>query len=406
MKKHNSTHLWDHPYAFCLPTLDILHNIRRLDGQLVLPPYRKPLDLINHHEVEGLILRTARLGNLCNQGVLFRKAVKHLDVAQTVTWLHLVNGRWLFVASSDNYTKCFLPGPEKMGQIEVQPEGLVIALGVGLTHSAIHLLSLRRHLHMTTFIKLDVLHGLSHVQLLSGGFIACSLQDDVSIPQLVNWKNGSWLIPRTEDNITLSMPAEFLAFSRAGIQLSYVLEHQIDSSGDLSLSPSFWAYPQIDFDEALGSLAVGKTFGELAIYDYIGFQPSGLWSISEDFTTTCTSIGSAIYTICHETLCLPRECLLDGWSMDWPEWWYWNDWLGFPGDQAWLLEEAFGYLEQPTPLAFKKFRQTFLRAGGLYLIMDCEDDDILWNFHPDSHPIQILEDIWSDAIAVWQSGNM
>jgi hypothetical protein len=72
------------------------------------------------------------------------------------------------------------------------------------------------------------------------------------------------------------------------------LEQQIDFSGDLSLSPSLWAYPQMDFDEALGLLVVGNTFGELAVYDYIGVQPPGLWSISDDFMAICTNFGSTV----------------------------------------------------------------------------------------------------------------
>jgi hypothetical protein len=107
---------------------------------------------MDNREVEALVLRIARLQHSYNQGVLLPKTITCLDLSQSVTWLHFVSRRWLFVASLDNYVskvscwdlslinnglleplaKCFLPGPAKTGQIEAQPEGLVITIGVGL----------------------------------------------------------------------------------------------------------------------------------------------------------------------------------------------------------------------------------------------------------------------------------
>lgn len=52
-------------------------------------------------------------------------------------------------------------------------------------------------------------------------------------------------------------------------------------TGNLDQVPAMWAIPILDFDEALGFLAVGNQFGELALYDYVGFYPPELASISE-----------------------------------------------------------------------------------------------------------------------------
>lgn len=98
-----------------------------------------------------MILRIGTFKHLLKGEALSPKQVVHLDMALSVTWLRLVHGRWLFTASSDNYlskftcfdisrvyqgsseaiAECFLPGPVNSGYVEVQPRGVVIALGLG-----------------------------------------------------------------------------------------------------------------------------------------------------------------------------------------------------------------------------------------------------------------------------------
>lgn len=46
--------------------------------------------------------------------------------------------------------------------------------------------------------------------------------------------------------------------------------------------PVLWAYPQFDFDDSMGIVVVGNTFGELAIVDYLGGQNADIWSLSRD----------------------------------------------------------------------------------------------------------------------------
>ena len=54
--------------------------------------------------------------------------------------------------------------------------------------------------------------------------------------------------------------------------------------GDPSNFPSLWALASLDFDEAVGLLAVGNTFGELVLCDYVGSPLDDLARISDDFT--------------------------------------------------------------------------------------------------------------------------
>jgi hypothetical protein len=60
------------------------------------------------------------------------------------------------------------------------------------------------------------------------------------------------------------------------------LEQHINCTSDLAVTPALWAFPQIDFDEALGLVAIGNIFGELALYDLVGSPLCGMWSLSLD----------------------------------------------------------------------------------------------------------------------------
>lgn len=122
-----------------------------------MSPYMDSLDSLDDLEAEALVRRTARLVHLLHTTDTVSFSPKwstgaYIDLSQPVHWLRLVGGRWLLVASSDhsvsNLTcwdislvttrglaeptaECFLPGPIKTGQVEIQSEAIVIALAVG-----------------------------------------------------------------------------------------------------------------------------------------------------------------------------------------------------------------------------------------------------------------------------------
>jgi hypothetical protein len=53
--------------------------------------------------------------------------------------------------------------------------------------------------------------------------------------------------------------------------------------GNAELLPCLWGLAMADFDEAIGLLAVGNVFGELAICDYVGLRMENLSHIAKEF---------------------------------------------------------------------------------------------------------------------------
>lgn len=105
---------------------------------------------LDSSQVEALVRRGFTLIHDSQTARFEAKTVHRLDLPQPVTWMRLINGCWLFVASSDTFTskltcwdvslvlkgsttpaaECYLPGRVKTGQAEVQDGSIVIALGV------------------------------------------------------------------------------------------------------------------------------------------------------------------------------------------------------------------------------------------------------------------------------------
>ncbi|KAJ7928791.1 hypothetical protein B0H13DRAFT_964871 [Mycena leptocephala] len=126
----------------------------------VLPPYMKSFDLLDSGVLEALACRVARLDGNWETGVLSPVRDWRLYLPQSITWLRLVAGTWLFVASSDNHTskiscwhlssvflgskdpvaEAYLPGQVKTGKLEVQDSGIVLALGLGAESPAVHII--------------------------------------------------------------------------------------------------------------------------------------------------------------------------------------------------------------------------------------------------------------------------
>lgn len=91
---------------------------------------------------------------------------------------------------------------------------------------------------------------------------------------------------------------------------------------------------------------------------------------------------------------LGKEAVPTGYSNDWPAWEDWLDWQGLPGDRAWLISHAYGYLGRPTPLAYSVCEifgssKVYFQAGGLYFLLDlsaseeptldCYDASVQWS---------------------------
>ena len=122
-----------------------------LEEETILPPYLKDYHQLDSSTIEALVRRVSRLAHKweTHQLAPVRSWKIHLPLA--ITWLRLVAGRWLFVASSDNSSskiscwdlssvfrgsteplaEAYLPGQVKTGKLEVQQSGIVLALGLG-----------------------------------------------------------------------------------------------------------------------------------------------------------------------------------------------------------------------------------------------------------------------------------
>ncbi|KAJ7130294.1 hypothetical protein C8R44DRAFT_64037 [Mycena epipterygia] len=132
-----------------------------------------------------------------------------LYLPQSITWLRLVAGTWLFVASSDNHsskiscwdlsmvfqgvieplTEAYLPGQVKTGKLEVQDSGIVLALGLGAESLSVHIITLRRRSGCHFFCELTRIEGSSHVLMLHGNLVGCALRHAAIVPHIVNWKD-------------------------------------------------------------------------------------------------------------------------------------------------------------------------------------------------------------------------
>ena len=101
-------------------------------------------------QMEVLARRVARLSHDWNHDKVHFRSIVSFDQPRSVTWLRIVHGRFLFVASSDTQAsgfacwdigsafldekkpiaECFFAGPVQGAAIEVQDEGVVIAVSV------------------------------------------------------------------------------------------------------------------------------------------------------------------------------------------------------------------------------------------------------------------------------------
>ncbi|KAF7319514.1 hypothetical protein HMN09_00290600 [Mycena chlorophos] len=132
-----------------------------------------------------------------------------LDLSLSVTWVQLVAGTWLFVASSNDResklscydlavkptqgtTHAYLPGRVRTAKAEIQEDGVVLALGLAHEAQAVYVVTLRKPESETpnVFCQLAQLQGSSHVLMLSGNFVGCAVRGGLNIPHLFNWRTG------------------------------------------------------------------------------------------------------------------------------------------------------------------------------------------------------------------------
>ena len=178
----------------------------------------------------------------------------YLRQTRSVTWIRLVQGRWLLAASSDSTTsvlsvwsvsmvlqtglssnqpprpqaEVYLEGPVSDGCVDVQGGQVVIALEIRslyvLLQSPAHtpVLMIPSHLRRessirvlrlakakltvaVTIVELARIPGLSRIRCLRGDHVGFALYAEVSIPCIFNWRTGVVVKLRERPNHEVSM---------------------------------------------------------------------------------------------------------------------------------------------------------------------------------------------------------
>ncbi|KAJ6530909.1 hypothetical protein DFH09DRAFT_1409553 [Mycena vulgaris] len=191
----------------------------------ILPPYLKTYDLLDAVSIQALVRRILTLARKWETRDLSPANAWRLHLPLSITWIRLVAGSWLFVASSDNQTsklscwdlslvfrghtkplaEAYLPGQVKTGKLEIQDCGVVMALGLGAESRSVHIITLRRQRSDSHyFAELSRIDNSSHVLMLSGDFVGCALRNDTIEPHIINWKeNRIYDIPPPPDGLDI-----------------------------------------------------------------------------------------------------------------------------------------------------------------------------------------------------------
>ncbi|KAJ7703929.1 hypothetical protein B0H17DRAFT_1175693 [Mycena rosella] len=323
----------------------------------ILPSYLKTPHLLDSGALEALVLRVSRLSSKWSTGDLGTvNSSGRLHLCQSVTWIRLLSGSWLFVASSDNdgYTEpiaeAYLPGEVRTAQLEpeVQVSGVVLELDLGPKSPSVHIITLRQHSGSHHFAELCRVMGSSHVLMLHDNFVGCAARSSIvqSAPHLIlgwhdfivvirqnaldfyTWPSSSGGLGyiKSIQTITIRLAGDVpwyhlrangtgtralwltvtgmctphtayphLTFMSVFPPLAPGLQAPlIDWTNDLPDDPALWAFPALDFDKALGFTVIGNCVGELTIYDHAGSDPIECCGLGHDFTEQSSSLPALL----------------------------------------------------------------------------------------------------------------
>ncbi|CAL1697063.1 unnamed protein product [Somion occarium] len=185
---------------------------RRVVAEQGIPvfPYMRPLDILSPSLVEALVVHMVRL----DEKTMSQKGARLVPLHQprSVTWIRLVRGQWLLVASSDLNTsvislwslssllsspesskpivEAYLDAPVAYGMVQCYNDELFVALYLRGTNSFIDVLTIR-HIDLRPFFCHSArFTGASHLRFFDGDWIGCAVYDGYSIPHILNWKTG------------------------------------------------------------------------------------------------------------------------------------------------------------------------------------------------------------------------
>ncbi|KAJ6578650.1 hypothetical protein DFH09DRAFT_1310634 [Mycena vulgaris] len=185
-------------------------DVATSEENAILPAYLKTRELLSAAELEALVTRVSRLAHRWRSQDLCPVKVWRLYLPQSITWLRLISGSWLFVASSDNHVskiscwdlsllfqgypepiaEAYLPGQVRTAQLEVQDSGIVLAFGLGPISPLLFIVTLRQYDGSHYFMELCRIEGSSQVLMLHGNSVGCALRNDVIEPHIIDWRTN------------------------------------------------------------------------------------------------------------------------------------------------------------------------------------------------------------------------
>ncbi|KAF7332402.1 F-box domain-containing protein [Mycena kentingensis (nom. inval.)] len=170
---------------------------------LHVPDYR----LLEPPLLEAMVRRLARVSEKYAGRDVKLVASPTIFFPQSITWIRLVDARWLFVTFSDDatskiglwdlfwmfqgytgpITETTLPEAVQSAQLQVQSAGVVVVLGF---ESAILVLTVQHREDKYEFCELSRIEGSSQAMSLAGSFVGCAILQGMHAPHLVRWTDG------------------------------------------------------------------------------------------------------------------------------------------------------------------------------------------------------------------------
>ncbi|EIW79573.1 hypothetical protein CONPUDRAFT_166320 [Coniophora puteana RWD-64-598 SS2] len=160
---------------------------------------------LTSQQVQALACRSAYLCDAWAHNSLTARHIIRSDLPRSVTWLKLVEGRWLLVASMDTMCSrlevydisatgkgifgplagCYLSGPITSGEADIRNGQLRAAVAVDARVPQLQVMLLHEMEGVHCFAKAITLTGYGEVMLLYEDIVVCGIKDNIATPHVV-----------------------------------------------------------------------------------------------------------------------------------------------------------------------------------------------------------------------------
>ncbi|CAL1699380.1 unnamed protein product [Somion occarium] len=182
---------------------------------LPMPSYCLPLGMLSANQVECLVRHLYQVNrNVWRPSEPYYRTI-HLPSNRPITWVRLVLGQWVLIASSDTSSsiialwhlssllqvgrestvspvaQAFLDGPVEQGLVQVHRyHGVTIALCLKKRIPCISVMTIENLGQTAAFRQLTTIPDASHLRFLRGFYIGVAFSQNISIPSVHNWRTG------------------------------------------------------------------------------------------------------------------------------------------------------------------------------------------------------------------------